>query len=79
VSYAIGVAEPLAVYVDTFGSNVIKESEMLKLIGANFDLRPGVIVQQLGLFEPMFERTACYGHFGWSEYPWERPMMIKLD
>lgn len=51
---------------------------MLKLIKENFDLRPGVIVQQLGLFDPIYERTACYGHFGWSHLPWEKPFLFKL-
>ena len=70
LSYAIGVAEPLSIFVDTFSTSTKSNSELLDIIKKNFDLRPGVIVQQLGLHEPKgwsYEQTAVYGHFGREE------------
>jgi S-adenosylmethionine synthetase len=65
------------VYVDTFGGAKISYMDLLSLIKSNFDLRPGVIVQQLSLFEPIFQKTACYGHFGWEEFPWETVKILS--
>ena len=74
------MAEPLAVHLDTFNSTKHGKTdvELLSIIKTHFDLRPGVIVQKLGLTDAgLFERTACYGHFGWPEYPWEKPIVFK--
>nr|MDQ6901345.1 methionine adenosyltransferase [Candidatus Dormibacteraeota bacterium] len=74
VSYAIGRAEPTSVSVETFGTGRISEEEMLRLIRANFDLRPAAIVHHLQLRRPLYARTAAYGHFGRDDLdlPWER-------
>ncbi len=71
ISYAIGVAEPLSLFIDTFGTGRHSDHHLLELIRMNFDLRPGAIVNELKLNEPNFEATACYGHFGRSDFTWE--------
>lgn len=63
VSYAIGVAEPLSIFIDTYGTGVKPDSELLKIIQNNFDLRPGVIVKELDLWKPIYSETAAYGMF----------------
>jgi S-adenosylmethionine synthetase len=81
LSYAIGVAEPLSIFVDTYGTSTKTDKELLAIIKKNFDLRPGVIVQQLGLHKPngwSYEQTASYGHFGRDEFPWEKPKELEL-
>lgn len=72
LSYAIGVAEPLAVFITTYGTGVKPDAELHKIVEKNFDLRPGKIVQELNLKQPIYQRTACYGHFGRDEFPWEK-------
>lgn len=72
LSYAIGIAEPLSVFITTYGTGVKPDEELLKIIEKNFDLRPGKIVQELNLKQPLYQRTACYGHFGRDEFPWEK-------
>ncbi len=74
VAYAIGVAHPLSVNVETFGTAVIPDDKISALISENFDLRPGAILRDLGLRKPMYRQTASYGHFGRDdiEFPWER-------
>ncbi|KAJ1994023.1 methionine adenosyltransferase sam2 [Dimargaris cristalligena] len=78
VSYAIGVAHPLSIFVDTYGTGKRSDADLLKIINNNFDLRPGVIVKELNLFKPMYKRTACYGHFGREEFPWEQAKPLKF-
>lgn len=78
LSYAIGVAEPLSVYVDTYGTGKKTDEELVEIIRNNFDLRPGVIVQTLGLQKPQYVKTAAYGHFGNPEYSWEQPKQLRL-
>ncbi|KAK6293810.1 S-adenosylmethionine synthase isoform X1 [Coregonus clupeaformis] len=73
VSYAIGVAHPLSISVFTYGSSQKSERELLQIVNKNFDLRPGVIVRELNLKRPIYQNTACYGHFGRSEFTWEVP------
>jgi len=74
VSYAIGVAHPLSVNVETFGTARIADEEIAALINEHFDLRPGAIIRDLGLRKPIYRKTAAYGHFGRDdiEFPWER-------
>ena len=70
LSYAIGVAEPLSIFVDTYGTSSKSNVELLDIVKKNWDLRPGVIVQELGLHKPVgwsYEQTAAYGHFGRDE------------
>ncbi|KAJ6630571.1 methionine adenosyltransferase [Mycena sp. CBHHK59/15] len=78
LSYAIGVAEPLSIYVDTYGTGKKTDEELVKIIRANWDLRPGVIVKQLDLQKPQYLKTASYGHFGNPSYTWEKPKALKL-
>lgn len=74
VAYAIGVAHPLSVNVETFGTAKIADEKIAKLINEHFDLRPGAIIRDLGLRKPIYRKTAAYGHFGRDdiEFPWER-------
>ena len=74
VAYAIGVAEPLSVNVETFGTGRIADEDIVRLIDENFDLRPGAIIRDLGLRSPIYLPTATYGHFGRDDLdlPWER-------
>jgi S-adenosylmethionine synthetase len=74
VSYAIGVAHPLSVNVETFGTAKISDENIAALINEYFDLRPGAIIRDLGLRKPIYQKTAAYGHFGRDdiEFPWER-------
>ncbi len=74
VSYAIGVAHPLSVNVETFGTAKIADEKIAALISEHFDLRPGAIIRDLGLRKPIFRQTAAYGHFGRDdiEFPWEK-------
>ncbi|XP_073452976.1 S-adenosylmethionine synthase [Lithobates pipiens] len=73
VSYAIGVARPLSVSLFTYGTSEKHEKELLDVVNKNFDLRPGVIVRDLDLKKPIYQNTACYGHFGREDFPWEVP------
>ncbi|RUS24144.1 S-adenosylmethionine synthase [Jimgerdemannia flammicorona] len=71
LSYAIGVAEPLSIFVETYGTSNKTQEELVTIIRKNFDLRPGVIVKTLDLFKPIYQKTAAYGHFGRDEFTWE--------
>ena len=73
VAYAIGVAHPLSVNVETFGTGKIADEAIVRLIGEQFDLRPGAIIRDLNLRRPIYQATAAYGHFGRTdiEAPWE--------
>lgn len=74
VAYAIGVAQPVSISVDTFGTGKISEEQLVELIRRHFDLRPAGIIKQLDLRRPIYKQTAAYGHFGRTdvELPWER-------
>jgi S-adenosylmethionine synthetase len=72
VAYAIGVAEPVSVNVDTFGTGNLSDDEIAKKINDVFDLRPAAIIKRLDLRRPIFRATAAYGHFGRNEFPWEK-------
>lgn len=74
ISYAIGIAEPTSISIDTFGTGKLNETELIKLVREHFDLRPKGIVQMLDLLRPIYGKTAAYGHFGReeSEFTWER-------
>ncbi|KAG7452147.1 methionine adenosyltransferase [Guyanagaster necrorhizus] len=78
LSYAIGVAEPLSIYVDTYGTGKISEEEIVELIRKNWDLRPGIMVRELSLQKPQYRKTACYGHFGNPDFSWEKPKKLIL-
>ena len=74
LAYAIGVAEPVSIFVDTFGTGRICDAEIGKLVQEHFELRPSGIIRTLNLLRPVYERTAAYGHFGRTEdgFAWER-------
>jgi S-adenosylmethionine synthetase len=74
LSYAIGVAKPISVMVETFGTGRLADEEIRALIDKHFDLRPGAIIRDLNLRRPIYRQTASYGHFGRSDLdlPWER-------
>jgi S-adenosylmethionine synthetase len=73
VAYAIGVARPLSINVETFGTGTLPADVLVQLIEENFDLRPGAIIRDLDLRRPIFQATAAYGHFGREDIdaPWE--------
>ncbi len=74
LAYAIGVAHPVSVLVDTFGTGVLPEEELSQIVERHFDLRPAAIIRDLDLLRPIYEQTAAYGHFGRTDVdlPWER-------
>ena len=78
LAYAIGVAEPLSVFVETYGTGKKSDAELLKIIKNNFNLKPGFIVKELDLARPIYQKTASYGHFGRSDFPWEQPKPLKF-
>ncbi len=77
VAYAIGVARPVSVFVDTFGSGVRGDDELAKIIQKEFDLRPAAIIETLGLRRPVYAPTSAYGHFGRGGFSWERCDRVK--
>lgn len=79
LSYAIGVAQPTSIMVDTFGTGKIKDDDLVNIIRENFDLRPAGIIKMLDLRRPIYKQTAAYGHFGRNDLnlPWER--VDKVD
>ncbi|MDO1509591.1 MULTISPECIES: methionine adenosyltransferase [unclassified Neisseria] len=74
VSYAIGIAEPTSISIDTFGTGKVDEATLIRIVRDNFDLRPKGIIQMLDLQRPIYSKTAAYGHFGREEpeFTWER-------
>ncbi len=74
LAYAIGVAEPVSIMVDSFGTSKIHEDKIKELIRAHFDLKPKGMIKALNLLRPVFKKTACYGHFGRDEegFTWEK-------
>jgi len=72
ISYAIGVAEPVSVMVETFGTAVVDEDRIAKAVRGTFGLKPAEIIEHLDLLKPIYQRTAAYGHFGRAEFSWER-------
>lgn len=79
LSYAIGVAEPTSIHVETFGTGKIAESKLIEIIRDKFDLRPAGIIKMLDLRRPIYKQTAAYGHFGRNDLnlPWERLDKVK--
>jgi len=80
LAYAIGVAKPVSVLVDTFGTSVIPEEKISELINKHFDLRPAGIIKTLDLRRPIFKKTAAYGHFGRNDadFTWERTDLAEI-
>ena len=79
LAYAIGVAEPVSISIDTFGTGKVSEGQLVEAVRANFDLRPAGIIKMLDLKRPIYKQTAAYGHFGRTDValPWER--VDKVD
>jgi len=80
VSYAIGVAKPLSINIETYGTGKKPDAELLEIINKNFDLRPGCIIRDLKLKRPIYEKTAYFGHFGRNDpdFTWEQPKKLAL-
>ncbi|MDP5137026.1 methionine adenosyltransferase [Rheinheimera baltica] len=78
VSYAIGVAEPTSISLETFGTSKLSEDELIKLVRQHFDLRPHGLIEMLQLERPIYRATAAYGHFGRNEFPWEQTDKAEL-
>ncbi|QSX07800.1 methionine adenosyltransferase [Alkalibacter rhizosphaerae] len=74
LAYAIGVAKPVSIFVETFGTGAIDDDKLVELIKRNFDLRPGAMIRDLELRRPIYKKTAAYGHFGRTDLdlPWEK-------
>jgi len=73
VAYAIGVAQPVSISIDTFGTGTVSEAELVEAVRELFDLRPAGIIKMLDLRRPIYKQTAAYGHFGRTDLnvPWE--------
>ena len=78
LSYAIGVAEPLSLFVESYGTSDYSSKQLVEIIMNNFDLRPGVIVKELDLINPIYCRTAKNGHFTDQSFTWEKPKELKF-
>lgn len=78
VAYSIGIAKPLSLYVDDYGTGKVSKEKLLEIVEKNFDLRPGAIVRDLNLKQPIYSATAAYGHFGRDIFPWEKPKTLAL-
>ena len=80
IAYAIGMARPVSVMVDTFGTGVVSDDKLVKLINDNFDLRPAGIIKMLDLRRPIYRKTAAYGHFGRTDadFTWEKTDMAEI-
>ena len=72
LSYAIGVAEPTSISIETFGTGKVSESVLVALVREHFELRPFGLLKMLDLERPIYQATAAYGHFGREEFPWEK-------
>lgn len=78
LSYAIGVADPLSIFVESYGTSDKSSEELVQIIRNNFDLRPGVIVKALDLAKPIYNATAKNGHFTNQDFSWEKPKALKF-
>lgn len=82
VSYGIGIAEPLSVFVDTYGTGTKTDEEVTAIVKKNFDLRPGRLIRDLDLLRPIYSKTAAYGHFGRGEdkdFSWEQAKVLSFE
>lgn len=80
LAYAIGVAQPVSVLVETYGTGRLHDTQLAELVRTCFDLRPAAIIETLGLRRPIYRQTAAYGHFGRAELdlPWEKTDLTQL-
>src|SRR5690606_34121792 len=77
VAYAIGVAKPMGVYVNTFGTGKVDDQTLAAYISKEFDFRPRALIEELKLLRPIYAPTAAYGHFGRKEFNWEKTSRAK--
>ena len=77
VSYGIGLAKPISLYIDTFGTEKVPQKQIYDYVKTNFDFRLGNIIKELDLLKPIYKQTACYGHFGRNEFSWEQIKKCK--
>ena len=80
ISYAIGVAEPTSININTFGTAKLADQRIIELIQQHFDLRPRGLIEMLDLLRPIYKATAAYGHFGREKenFPWEKTDKLEL-
>ncbi len=80
LAYSIGVAQPVSVLVDTFGTQAVSRERLCNIVNEVFDLRPAPIIEYLNLLRPIFKKTACYGHFGRNDpdFTWEKTNMVDV-
>lgn len=71
LAYAIGIPDPVSVNVNTYGTGIMPDSKLADIVAQEFDCKPASIIQRFGLKQPIFQKTAAYGHFGRNEFPWE--------
>ena len=76
-SYAIGIAKPVSIFINSFGTGAVTDEKLSEIVAENFDLRPRAIIDKLDLLRPVYSATAAYGHFGREEFPWEKTDMVK--
>jgi len=77
ISYAIGVASPVSIYIDTKGTGKLSDEKLTEIVQKEFDLRPAAIIKTLDLLKPIYAATSCYGHFGDNSFPWEKLDKVK--
>lgn len=77
VAYAIGFADPVSVSIETFGTEKVPVKEIEKIVNKNFNFRTSNIIRELDLLKPIYKATACFGHFGREEFPWEKVIELK--
>src|SRR5690606_32626642 len=77
VSYGIGIAKPISLHIDCFGTEKVELDSIYKIVENNFDFSVGNIIKELDLLKPIYKQTACYGHFGRDGFTWEN--IIELD
>jgi S-adenosylmethionine synthetase len=78
LSYAIGVADPTSIMVETFGTEKVSHDIIVDAVRQNFDLRPYGLIEMLDLLQPIYKKTAAYGHFGREEFPWEATDKVEM-
>ena len=66
------MAEPISLYIETFGTEKVSLKEIYDYVKKNFNFKPGNMINELDLLKPIYKQTASFGHFGWSDYPWEK-------
>ncbi len=77
VAYAIGVARPVSIFVDTFGTGKLSDEKIIEIVKREFDLRPAAIIEKLDLRKPVYKETSAYGHFGRDHYAWEQTDKVE--